>query len=171
MCFPKNITMAIYGGSLTGKTTFSQHLANKHNWRVRHCGDVIRMRARSAGISVSEVGADLHSRVDGETIDWVQNCGNPKIVEGRYLNYVLKNRSSRLVLVRFEANIESRLERWGVHNSAVGGERALLHADTRDAEFCSSQYPGITPLQAHCSIDTSDLSVEGIEQKLRRMLG
>ena len=170
MCLPEKITIAIFGGTCTGKTTFVKYLASKYSYLTRHCGDVIRSSARSAGVGVSELSAESHSRVDNETIRWVKDVEGPKLVEGRYLNCVLADNSSGVILVRFLANIDTRVQRSSVHNSSEEVRHALLHADVSDGELCNRLYRGVAPLESHHTIDTSGLSMDGIENELRRLL-
>ena len=164
------MTIAIFGASCTGKTTFVKYLASKYSYNTRHCGDVIRRTARLLGVEISRLGPELHSRVDNETLCWVKDEEGPKLVEGRYLNYVLADNSSGFVLVRFLANIDTRVRRSSVHNSSEEGRHALLNADASDSEFCNRLYRGVTPLEAHHTIDTSGLSLKGVENELRRLL-
>ena len=170
MCLPERITIAIFGESCAGKTTFAKYLANKYSYSTRHCGDLIRSAARAVGVDVSKLSAESHARVDSETIRWVKDVKGPKLVEGRYLNYVLAENGSGLVLVRFLANIDTRVQRSGVHNSSEERRHALFHADASDAEFRNRLYRGVVPLEAHLTIDTSGLSMDGIENELRRLL-
>ena len=146
------------------------YLAEKHNCVTRHCGNVIRDVARLSGADISLLGQDVHERVDSETIQWVQEQQCPKVVEGRYLNYVLSYCQDGLVLVRFETDIEARVQRWAGSADDNDGATTLLRSDASDAEFCIRQYPRIKPLEAHHSIDTTSLSVQGIEQELIRLL-
>ena len=170
MCLPEKITIAIFGASYTGKTTFVKYLASKYYYCTRHCGDVIRSAARLSGVEISKLSPELHSRVDNETLRWVKDEEGPKLVEGRYLNYVLADNSSGLVLVRFLANIDTRVQRSSGHNSSEEGRHALLYADASDGEFCNRLYRGVAPLEAHHTIDTSGLSLKGVENELRRLL-
>ena len=170
MCLSEEITIAIFGDSCTGKTTFVKYLANKYSYHTRHCGDLVRVAARSAEVDVSKLSAESHSRVDSETVRWVKTAEGPKLVEGRYLNYVLAESCSALVLVRFLSDIDTRVQRSSVYNSSAEARYALFSADASDGEFRNRLYRGVDPLQANHTIDTSGLSMDGIENELRRLL-
>lgn len=170
MCLSKEITIAIFGDSCTGKTTFVRYLANKYSYPTRHCGDLVRVAARSAGVDVSMLSTESHLRIDSETVQWVKTEEGPRLVEGRFLDYVLAESTSAVVLVQFLSDIDTRVQRMSVHNSRAEARRALLSADASDHEFRDRFYLGVEPLQASHSINTSGLSMDDIEAHLRRFL-
>lgn len=164
------MTLAIFGGSCTGKTTFVKYLSNKYDLPFRHCGEAIRLAAKAEGVALSGLSNETHVRVDHETGRWVRTQKSPKVLEGRFLNYVLAENTSDVTLVHFVANAEVRSERLHSHNAADDALHSILRSDSFDFGFCARLYGGVAPLATDLTIDTSCLSMGGIEDYVKGAL-
>lgn len=170
MCLPEKVTIAIFGGSCTGKSTFVKYIAKKYSYQSRHCGDIIREKAHAIGSDISKLEPEFHSRMDKETIKWAKDVEGPKLVEGRFLNYVLSDDISGLILIRFSTSADIRARRHNVNISIEEALRKIRDLDSNDRDFCDRSYHGISPLTPHYTIDTSQLSCIEIERKLLEVL-
>ena len=171
MRLSEEITLAIFGGTCTGKTTFVQYLTNKYLYPARHCGDVVRHAACIERVELSKLSDESHSRIDNETVGWVKKTRGPKLAEGRYLDWVLAGGTDGVILVRFLANIETRVQRLNSFKTYEEAEAEILHADARDNEICKRLYGDVVPLGADLIVHTSNLSMEEIEKELWKQVG
>lgn len=85
------IILAIYGQSSVGKSILATELGKRLGAEVRHCGEVLKEKAARLGIPLQSIPIGLHREVDAETQKLIHNYNKTLVIEGRYLDKVLKD--------------------------------------------------------------------------------
>ena len=165
MCIPKGVAIGIFGGTCTGKSTFVAYMAKRHGFPVRHCGDCVRMVAEAQHVAVRELSDETHRRIDEETIEWIRDTNGTRLVEGRYLQYVLASETIPLILVRFTSRTDVRAIRWTSKLSVPHAVDDVVAADLADQEFCERMYNGMTPMDPAVIADTTAMPVEELDRR------
>ncbi len=109
--------IAIFGPSAVGKSTVARELAELIHADVRHCGDMIRARASSLGVSPDMLSKEDHHVIDEETRRIARSSQGPLIAEGRFLRYVLTG-VPKVVFVELTCAEEERRRRHSFRESA-----------------------------------------------------
>ena len=159
----QKLVIAIFGRSCTGKSTVAKILAEKHSLRRRHCGDVAQRAAADLGVDVSDLSEDCHRKIDSETVEWICKTTGFCLVEGRYLDQVLAPVAPALILVRFEASLQTRAVRW--HQKDQQGPYTVTdikRLDSEDDAFHKRMYKGRPGLRPAITMDTTSLTPEEI---------
>lgn len=144
--------VALFGNSLVGKSTAARELVQQLSLPVRHCGEIVRQRAATTGLSLSEISDTVHSEIDAETREWIGAQAAGFIVEGRFLDAVL-DPAKDLMFIQLSARADVRAARGGLSVQAVE-ER-----DAFDREFRARVFTA-PPSKVSCiAIDTSEMSV------------
>jgi cytidylate kinase len=147
-------TIAIYGGSCTGKTSIAVKLAELTGMTVRHCGQLARERAEILGLSsIGALPREEHEAIDAETRK-VASAEASVIIEGRFLDQVL-GESKRVVFVRLTCDSAMRECRLQALIARHSGIDSIQHRDKTDTSFRAEYY---------CSgLDTSHLKMLTID--------
>ena len=103
-------TIAIFGRTCVGKSTVAQQLAGLIRWPIRHCGEMLKRRAQTAGTSVPNLSLQNHQEVDNETRRIATQDTNV-IIEGGFLDIVLAGLKNT-ILVRLTCNETEREQRF-----------------------------------------------------------
>ena len=147
--------VAIFGLPGVGKSTVADVLAIRTGANVRHCGDLVKARAKQLGVSLDSLPVEEHRAIDGETREVAIAAAEPLIIEGRFLDSVLHDVSS-VVHVNLTCSFDERVRR----DEGRGGCRERLQEqDAWTEEFRTSMY-GVAPATRSnvITIDTDGLS-------------
>jgi len=85
------VVLAIYGQSCVGKSTLAEELGKRWASPVRHCGNLVKTYARAAGIQAELLPLGSHRKIDTETRRIAQQSKGLLIIEGIYLDIVLRD--------------------------------------------------------------------------------
>jgi cytidylate kinase len=151
--------IAIFGHSKVGKTSSASTLSRVLGLPLRSCGNELKRRLATAQI-VGDIPDAIHRELDEETFNWAlaSSRSSHRLVEGRFLHWVLRGLSPPPYLIRLTAEPIVRLGRMSASNNL--GINDVLTLDAEDEKFCNRLYLGQPPLQPTVSIDTSDMTVE-----------
>lgn len=159
--------IAIFGQSKVGKTSAAAALSAESGFPVRSCGDELKRTLAKEGIS-GEVPERIHRDIDQQTVRWATSSAEGvRLVEGRFLNYVLSDVPQPVYLVRLVAAPVVRLTRLRDVNIGIGD---LLALDQQDESFCNTFYGGRLPLSPVVTVDTSDLTVQSCVDRLTNLI-
>jgi cytidylate kinase len=140
------VVIGIYGHSCGGKTTIADCIALALGATARHCGDLLRARARQQGVELSALPPEVHNELDDGTRSWVRAAASIAVVEGGFLDCVLAG-DPKVILVCVAASEGIRAERWRIRFGVSAPEAAKQIRDRFDADATlrRSLYSGITP--------------------------
>src|SRR6267142_4762045 len=86
-----NMIIALYGKSTVGKTTVSKLIGQRLSINVRHCGEIVKVRASELAINYWELPKSEHENIDIETQHLAKTLTGVVLMEGRYLDQVLND--------------------------------------------------------------------------------
>lgn len=155
--------VAIFGRSCTGKTSAGAVVSARTGWQARHCGDVVVERARTAGVPVPELRESEHRSIDEETRLFVSSAESPVVVDGCFLDRVLRA-FSNLQFVRLDCGDAERARRF------AGSPTELEQRDELDLRLSSALYGGVELLVEPAVIDTTHLSVDRVADEIIKLL-
>lgn len=159
--------VALFGRSSSGKTTIAKALSpHLMNCSVRHCGELVKERARHLSVSLVDLPYDEHLKIDRETVAWTNTSSGNVIIEGRYLHWVLSRIQTDVCLVEVDCNEATRIERWAKRSNGSVGRSELVHLDAADQDFTVKMYGIVLPLQSGLKIDTTSLDVNECVQRI-----
>ena len=170
MRLSQKLVVAICGRSCTGKSTVAEIIAKKHALPVRHCGNVVQRVAADLNVGISDLADDCHRRIDAETVDWVREAKDWRIVEGRHLDHVLVPVASAVLMVHFYASAETRAARWQPKARRAYAVADLKRLDFDDDVFRHRLYKGSRVLRPAMTIDTTCSTPEEIANCLTRRI-
>lgn len=156
--------IAIFGSSGSGKSAVSAALANRLNIELRGCGDEVKKLAKSKGVSFVDLEAVDHLAVDSQTVEFA-HLKNDWIIEGRFLDHVLRDFQKPFVLIRLEASATIRAGRLEKRDSRPTTTDHVRQYDTEDSQFRLKMYSG-NPLQPKYIIECDQLSVIDVVNKI-----
>jgi cytidylate kinase len=156
----KIVAIAIYGSSCTGKSVIAKELSDRLNAPLRQCGKIIGTELQKIGMTVSDPEAiPIHEQVDEETRSAAKNTRRLMIIEGRFLDIVLRGVPG-ILFVELICNHEVRSDRMQTRDS-VGDFIAVR--DVNDANLVQSVYTGSHRGGTEdLRIDTTSMAVEDI---------
>jgi cytidylate kinase len=102
--------IALFGSSCVGKSEVAAKLAIRLSLPVRHCGELVKDKAKQLGIPASALGAGEHQGIDNETRSIAEKSENDMIIEGSFLDIVLVG-VPRVTLVELTCQDEERRRR------------------------------------------------------------
>lgn len=159
--------IALIGGTCVGKTSVMMKLVEELDFPHRSCGGEVMSAAKSLRISPEDLHVDCHIAIDNATREFVINNSNA-IIDGRFLDYVLRDEAGQISTVELCATTEIRAKR--AHGRLRDGQESatdyVFASDARDAAFRARMYNSITPIKEALLIDTSELSIEQIVSKI-----
>lgn len=161
--------IAIFGGSSTGKTTLARALADRTGQDARYCGDVVRSAADQLHLTLDELPAAEHARIDTETLDWCANHSTG-IVEGRFLDQVLSPLAKTFCLVEIRADDAVRADRWANRLERAQDTNDIAGYDQEDEAFRVRAYGMQVRLNPNFILETSTLSVDECLERLSAWL-
>lgn len=137
-----NIVLAIYGASCVGKSTLATAIGKEWRVPVRHCGDVLKMRATTLGLPLGSLPLHVHDAVDKETRKLAQEASGVFVVEGRYLDLVLDG-MPWVKFVRLTCDEATRMRRFLTKTGGQADEGVALHQhDEEDGRLRFILYGG-----------------------------
>ncbi len=104
-----NLVIGLYGESCAGKTSVAKRVARRLKIKIRHCGEIVKARAKQLGVEVEDLPKEEHRRIDQETRKLVKSADR-LIIEGRFLNQVLKGLPN-VILIKLTCDRTERLRR------------------------------------------------------------
>lgn len=154
MRLPQGHSIAIFGLSGSGKSTVARLLAKELKIPLRECGDFVREVANKKKVAISDVSEDDHRQIDQETCHWVsemQGC----VVEGRFLDAVLRSIPDQVTVVRLDASADARASRLSKRSGRDVSAADVRAMDDEDGNFRQKMYKECLPLAPHIALDTS----------------
>ncbi|WP_208511108.1 phosphotransferase-like protein [Variovorax paradoxus] len=159
--------IALYGQSSSGKTTIANALRQiLEACPTRHCGEVVKARAKDLGVSFSDLPDAEHRAIDADTRAWTEEQPNRAIVEGRYLHHVLSRTLVGLRLVEVVCDGAAREQRWAMRMKRALAVNELNNMDSADRDFVTKMYPGRSPLSPGLIVDTTSTAAENCAQQI-----
>lgn len=150
------MNIAICGASCTGKSTLAKLVAERLACEMRGCGALVRDAANRLCVEPELLSPKVHRQID---VDTVQLTNTPsdhhRIIDGRYLRYVLSRCTQPVLTIELMASAEMRLARWQERLGMPLTIEWLQSLDLADKNFVEKMYRGVAPLHPAVTIDTS----------------
>jgi len=160
------LVIGIYGKSCVGKTSVAKVLSRRLGVSVRHCGELVKERAKKLGIDFQNLPDQEHERLDKETRTIAEDCKGILIIEGRYLDRVLKDLPNSL-LFHLECSDKERQRR--LEKRKKIGSRRAPHKIKNTAS--RKVLPEIKKITQDCvTIKTDFMSVTQVAKQIRKNL-
>lgn len=153
--------IAIFGASCTGKTVAARALADRMQWELRSCGDIVRQIAKEENTSPNNVSEQAHRTVDAATIE-LASTGGACVIEGRYLDQVLHDALSDVLLIELLANQAVRCKRMAIRNGRAATSGDIAAEDDADLRFRGRMYADLPHASPAMRICTDDLQVSEV---------
>jgi cytidylate kinase len=162
MRIPEDTIIAIFGPTCSGKTEVARSLHRRIGGRLRCCGEEVKEAARLKGVTLDALEKEDHFAVDEMTRRAVRDVQGRLIVEGTFLDSVL--RDVKVPLIKVIATDDERLRRMRQREGGKG-EVYLRARDDQDERVRRSLY---TPpvREADICIDTTGLTLDQVSDKL-----
>jgi cytidylate kinase len=160
-----SLVIALFGKSCVGKTRIAGLLANTLKIPVRHCGELVKDKARELGVASVDLPKHEHQGIDDQTRSLVLNSTSAMVVEGTYLDIVLDN-IPNVVLIELICEDEERRKRFVARSG--GSPITLEMRDKADEAFRQEFYLNAersdqtVRSQKLLSIDTTLLNLEEV---------
>src|SRR5437867_6186854 len=160
------MVIGIFGESCVGKTTVAKVVAQRLNAATRHCGEIVKARAKKLGVTTAQLSADEHELIDQETRNQALNATTQTIVvEGRFLDCVIGDMPNAL-LIELRCSEEERLRRAKTRTS---GQDSALH-NRNKTDSGELLHKGKVRIPAHILLSTDGLTPKQVaEEILKRM--
>jgi len=114
--------IALFGLPAVGKTTTAKKLADLIHAKTRHCGDIVKAKAKELGVGLDGLSLQEHRKIDADTRNIVASAREPLVVEGRFLSEVLAGLPN-VVLVNLICSEEERARRQSTRRATGGSLR------------------------------------------------
>ncbi|SRR6266478_9443675 len=150
-----SIIVGIYGPPAVGKSTVAKKVAAFIGAKVRHCGEIVKAHARELGTTLDDVPLEVHRKIDAETRQVAETTREPLILEGRFLDEVLRG-IPRVLLISLECNLEERIRR---HVSRGGSSISLREQDVWTEGFRRRAYS----LHPNSEVTSVTISTDGLD--------
>lgn len=151
------LVIGICGKSAVGKSTVAKIIASRLEGSLRSCGEIVKNRMQLLG--VAELSAAEHRLIDSETRELASSTMGVLIIEGRYLDEVLKD-LPQVVLVEILCADEERAKR-AQHRDQSNGEALIRINDTESVKMRENHYEIHPSFPAsRIVVDSSSLNVE-----------
>lgn len=159
--------VALYGPSSSGKTTIAislrQHLGD---CPVRHCGEMVKARARGLSVSLNDLRDEEHRIIDADTRAWCEAQHSLAIVEGRYLHYVLSRTGADVRLIEVVCDRDERARRWAKRMGCAFDADELNAMDAAGWCFAAKMYTELSPLAPRLRVDSTFFDVYNCVQRI-----
>lgn len=162
--------IAIFGKTCVGKSAVAKALARSLNWPIRHCGETIKARARELNILANELPASEHKAIDGETRLLVETMTRDIIIEGNFLDAVLKG-VPRVLFVRLTCEDSVRKRRFLDRSENRASDSDFALRDSSDATHRETLYAAPGELEHVLTIDTTGIHVDDVVAEIAKRLG
>lgn len=164
--------IALYGQSSSGKTTIANALRQSlDGCPTRHCGEVVKVRAKELSVSFSDLADTEHCAIDADTRVWAEEQPSIAIVEGRYLHHVLSRTLVDLRLVEVMCDRAMREQRWATRMKRALAVGELNDMDTADRDFVAKMYRDLLPLSPELVVDTTSTAVDDCARQILEWVG
>lgn len=161
-----NRVFALFGKSCVGKSEIAEKLAQKLNVPVRHCGELVKNRAAQLGISTSKLPDAEHTTIDEETRRLVGDSNAPLVVEGTFLDIVLRGLPN-VILVHLTCDKDERARRFTARTPTLGNTLELR--DEADNTLRRQFYSNTEELsEGTLHLDTTRLTAEEAASRIIR---
>ena len=168
--------IALFGKSCVGKTEVATKLGESLGLPVRHCGDLIRERAKQLGVSPAALLEADHRAIDNETRSIAQNANTDIIMEGSFLDVVLAGVPTTIF---FELTCEDDERKRRCVQKLSGSYSPYSTLELRDENdlklkriLFQGRVDGTdTSERRTVSIDTTKLTAEGVAFAISEILG
>lgn len=165
------MNIAICGASCTGKSTLAKLLAERLACEIRGCGTLVWDVANRLCVEPGMLPPKVHRQIDGDTLQLANTPSeHHRIIDGRYLRYVLSGCTQPVLIVEFMASVEARLARWQERLTMPLSIEWLQSSDLADKGFVEEMYWDVAPLTPAVVIDTSHLPVAACADLLVKRL-
>ena len=158
--------IALYGKSSSGKTTLAKALKQRLDCPIRHCGEIVKEKAKSLNVPLGDLPVHVHRAIDLETSSWTDGQQGISIVEGRYLHHVLTQSAAAVRLIEVICDDSVRETRWAARLQHSFGTEDLQALDSSDSEFVTDMYHGLSPHAPDLSVNATSAEVESCIQKI-----
>lgn len=153
--------IALYGQSSSGKTTIAKALRHRlGNGLVRHCGELVKARAKGLGVSLNDLPDEEHRAIDADTCKWSEAQTGIAIVEGRYLHCVLTRTCADVQIIEIVCSEAARVQRWANRMGRPLGSNEFSDMAAADRNFTATMYHGVAPLVPGLRMDTTSAAVD-----------
>jgi cytidylate kinase len=122
------------------------------------------MTAKQLGVKLAELPPEIHWSIDADTLMFANEKNRLKVIEGRFLRYVLANSVEPTFVIELAASNNARCLRWETRTGKPFMKEDLLRLDEEDRIFCRSMYAEVVAIESSVCLDTSDLSVEECQE-------
>jgi cytidylate kinase len=156
---------ALFGKSCVGKSEIAKKLAQELNVPVRHCGELVKDRAEQLGVSKSDLPNAEHVAIDEETRRLAADCDGQLVVEGNFLDVVLRE-FQNVILVHLMCDDDERARRFASRTPNLGDALALR--DEAD-EVLRREFYADSEESCDCAlhIDTTRLTADAAALMIR----
>jgi cytidylate kinase len=152
------VVIGLFGASKVGKTSAAALLAKRLGCPARHCGELVKARARALGGSPDDIGFAEHARLDAETRLAANNAGISLVIEGRFLDSVLFG-CDRTSLIQLTCDENERQRRFVSRTGSALTK--VFERDLADQQLRKSLYDPYTPnVRPDLVLDTTGTSLE-----------
>lgn len=158
--------ITLYGKSSSGKTTIATALKQRLDCPTRNCGEIVKEKAKSLNVQLSELPEHVHHAIDSETFSWSEAQCGVAIVEGRYLHHVLSKSAVDVRFIEVICDDSVRETRWATRMRRPFSTEDLRSLDSSDRDFIANMYRGLSPRAPELKVNATVATVEGCVQEI-----
>jgi cytidylate kinase len=155
--------VAIFGRSCVGKSVVAEELARTLKLPVRHCGKIIKGRAKELGIDVTALPVVEHKVIDGQTSVIAKTCTDGIVIEGCFLDAVVGN-IPNVLLVHLTCEDSIRERRFIQRSNGQASAHELYLRDASDIALRKLLYKASDSTNNLLTIDTTNLRIDEVAQ-------
>jgi cytidylate kinase len=155
--------IAIYGRSCVGKSVVAEELSKALQLRIRHCGEAIKDRAKELGVDAADLPVDEHKVIDEQTRLLAKVCTDGMVIEGGFLDAVLKN-IPNILLIHLTCEDGTRERRFIGRPNGQASAHDLHLRDASDIALRELLYKTSGSGNTLLTIDTTNLEVDEVVQ-------
>jgi cytidylate kinase len=152
------VVIGLFGASKVGKTSAATLLGKRLGCPVRHCGELVKAKARALGGSPNGIGIAEHARLDAETRIAANSAGKSLVIEGRFLDSVLFG-CDITSLIQLTCKENERQRRFVSQTGSALTK--VFEVDLADQQLRESLYEPCAPIvRPDLVLDTTETSLE-----------